>query len=291
MRNPDEYKKRLDAWRESSMTRLKKKWPWLTLIGVVVLGGLGTLIDNRLWLKLDPVLTFVLDWLRFIVTLPLWAGGLPLFLYLGWLATKAYFESGPKPNDVRRSEADRNEIERIREMWAGEAECACEGIGRLLRDAVDYIVKNGVPFAVVLREKQNRLTQASMALAQSFNSTVPLDEVQTRLTAVLQAYLDNVAWFNLCMAYDLGLPPETKAPTKYSEWIALHTAFSKEVERLSRRSAASTRGQLLDEDPRRILLQGQAWGEFNLVAPRAVITKPPLLGPDTAAGPSSGFVS
>src|SRR5690349_19149280 len=128
MRPPKEYENRIRKWWDASMARLSKRFPWTAYLIGLAFAALYLIIESWATDRLNPILAFVLKWTLAILTLPLWAGGLLLIGYLGALATLAYRDtyrdSGTKPNKLSLDE--RYEIDRVRTMWFGDSQQACE---------------------------------------------------------------------------------------------------------------------------------------------------------------------
>lgn len=178
----------------------------------------------------------------------------------------------PKRVGRRRklSDFDRAEIERVREMWHGEAEQACDSAARLLEDAISWIRQSGIPFAILVRDRVTELRDASKKLTVALDPNTPetLAEVQDRIGAVVKSYRNVVAWLNYCHTYDVGEPHQLRSVALYGQWQREHGVLASGITALKRRAAfAALDSGGIEEDASRILLDGHRWREFSLTAP------------------------
>jgi hypothetical protein len=209
-----------------------------------------------------------------------WAAGLAVAFALGAyldgvLRRRENAAQIPPAMSSGQTEADRAELERLREAWLGEPRNACLLVAGLVDGVSGYFYrKRRNAFAPLVRDKSTRLRQAQEALDRMLgtDSIATLDEAWAALRDVLNAYRNCAAWVNRAMRADpYFLTNDEGQPNRLmlEGWRADHVTFARSIETLMRRSAYHNRPLALEDDAVRILLDDDRWGEFAPLPPAA----------------------
>lgn len=195
---------------------------------------------------------------------------LAIALRLLWIARRP-------PTSARLvSLEDRQDIERVREAWHGDAEAACEGLRKLLNDARVYVIDQGVPFGSLLSEKTEVLQKAEVELngALSPSSGANLGDVNERLGAVVSAYAICLAWLNVVLHWATDFMVDRHSAAEYAGWREKHAQFAVSLDTLRKRSSFRNTRYGLDQDPRAVLLHGHRFGGLGLSHPADPSNRP-----------------